>query len=235
MTNRRRFLQNGVAMSALPLNGFLEPLSGDSKLHSAHRPALHKAIFDPRYAESATFARAINDLGVPVVGIANGDPTDVWFDELDLVWREKPIAIAGLTQFGPMFALQSLAQDRGMRVALRIEHLLNGSRMAHKILGSTEQVAMAERLALEGVDWPTLAAVMAAHCREVPRNPLSRIVLTEGQKPILRADSNVRPETIIHYYLTSAIQKGAEVPFDGPLFSWVLAPSTSSVTRFETA
>lgn len=234
MTNRRRFLQNGVAMSALPLNGFLEPLSGDSKLHSAHRPAIHRAIFDPRYAESVTFARAIGDFGIPVVGIVNGDPTDVWFNELDLVWRENPIAIAGLTQFGPMFALQSLAQDRGMRVALRIEHLLSGSRMAHKIFGSTEQVAIAERLAMEGTDWPTLAAVMAAHCREVPRNPLSRIVLTEGQKPTLRDDPDVRPKTIIHYYLTSAIQKGDGVPFDGPLFSWVLAPYTSPVTHFET-
>lgn len=87
---------------------------------------------------------------------------------------------------------------------------------------------------MEGIDWPTLAAALAAHCREVPRHPLSRTVLTQGQKPALRHDAGARPETIIHYYLTSAIQKGHEVPFDGPLVSWVLAPYARPVTRYET-
>lgn len=234
MTNRRRFLQTGVAISALPLNGFLGSSRADSKLPSAPRPTIHRAIFDPRYAECAQFARAIGEFGVPVVGIAGGDPTDVWFNELDLVWRENPSAIAGLTQLGPLFALQALAQDRGMRVALRIEHHPSGNRIAHRMSGSAEQIAMAERLAIEGVDWPTLAAALTAHCREVPRNPVTRTVLTDGRKPTLRHDADVRPETIIHYYLTSAIQKGDEVPFDGPLVTWVLAPYPRTVTRQQT-
>jgi len=234
MTNRRRFLQTSMAISALPLNGFLEALPADSKTQSAQRPAIRKAIFDPRYAECTEFATVISEFGVPVASIANGDPTDVWFNELDLMWSERPVPIAGLTQFGPMFALRSLAQDRGMRVALRIRHHVSGSGIAHSISGSAEQIAMAERLAMEGMDWPTLAAALAAHCREVPRNPLSRTVLTRGRKPALRQDTSVRPETIIHYYLTSAVQKGGEVPLDGPLVSWVLAPYERPATHYET-
>jgi hypothetical protein len=218
----------------LPLNRFLEPLPDDANPGPGLTPIIHKAIFDPRYAECSEFARAIGEFDVPAVGIADGDPTEVWFNELDLVWRESPVAIAGLTQFGPLFALQCLAQERGMRVALRIEHHAGDNRIAHRVFGGAEQIATAEGLAVDGISWPTWAAVVSAHCREVPRNPLSRTLFTEGQKPTLRYGANIRPETIIHYYLTSAIQKGDEIPFDGPLVSWVLAPYARPVARHET-
>ena len=32
------------------------------------------------------------------------------------------------------------------------------------------------------------------------------------------------PESVIHYYRQFASQEGNGVPWDGPLFSWVLAP-----------
>jgi hypothetical protein len=31
-------------------------------------------------------------------------------------------------------------------------------------------------------------------------------------------------DSVIHYYRQFAIQEGRGIPWDGPLFSWVLAP-----------
>lgn len=77
-------------------------------------------IADKRFAESRAFARAAASSGARIVWI-NGDITDFWYDELDLLWRREKVSLTGLTTHAPFFYLQQLAMDRGLRVTFRTE------------------------------------------------------------------------------------------------------------------
>jgi hypothetical protein len=230
MTNRREFLQTGVAVSALPLaiNGILTP---DAAAASADvsNVRLYKAIFDDRYAESLTFAREVGRFRVPGYALENGDVTDLWY-ELDLHWRNEPAAIAGSTQFGPLFVLERLAHEHGMRVAIRVEHQVRADgTLAHVMSASRETLALAERLRSEQMDWPAMMAALVSHCRVQRTAPISHTLVMPGAQPVLTDTFDSRmPESIIHYYTTIAIQQGHSVPWDGPLFSWLIAPEARS-------
>jgi hypothetical protein len=82
---------------------------------------LHIAIFDRRFAAGRRFARSSETHGVATRAIA-GDVTTLWYSELYPLWKQNPVAIAGLTTYGPLFCLERLAWDHGMRVLHRQEH-----------------------------------------------------------------------------------------------------------------
>jgi hypothetical protein len=225
MTNRREFLQTGVSVTSLPLAlNVLLPAATASARASYIVP--HSAVFDNRYVEGRTFAAATGRLGVSTRALDNGDVTSFWYDELDAIWRERPAAIAGTTQFGPMFVLERLAAERGMRVVLRAEHSAHpDGTMTHEITGPAETVRLAEHLQRREVDWPVLVAVLAAHCPIGRATPVTRTVTTPGAKPEPDVPAGEgMPETVIHYYTSAAIRDGQGVPWDGPLFSWLIAP-----------
>jgi hypothetical protein len=70
-----------------------------------------------------------------------------------MLWRKEHVAIAGLTQFGPMFVLERLAHERGMHVALRVEHQVRAAgTLAHAVSAHPETVALAEQLSSRGLD-----------------------------------------------------------------------------------
>lgn len=230
MTNRREFLQTGVAVSALPLaaDGLLFPESATAAVAPGARRdiGLYKAIFDDRYAEGRRFAEQAQRFGAPVRALTSGDVTDFWYDELDLLWRRTPAAIAGLTQFGPMFVLERLAHERGLRTAMRIEHQLrdDGS-LAHVVQAPPESVALMEGSELARADWPALAAALATHCRADCATLANATAVAPGAKrPLPDAPRADGPESVIHYYTPLAIREGQGVPWDGPLYTWVLAP-----------
>jgi hypothetical protein len=120
MPNRREFLQTGAVVSAIAMNGVL---AGSAAAVGA-RPSmpLRWALYDDRYAEGRAFAEAAAAQGVATRALDGGDVTRFWYDELDVVWRRGPAAIAGLTQFGPMFVIEQLAAERRMHLTLRGEH-----------------------------------------------------------------------------------------------------------------
>jgi hypothetical protein len=232
MTNRREFLQTGVSVSALPLvtNGFLSSADASVRIRR-NNLRLHSAIYDDRYAAGLSFADAVGGFGTPVRALKNGDVTDLWYGELDLLWRERPTAIAGLTQFGPMFVLEQLGRGRGLRSVLRVEHqVLENGELAHVMTGAPETLTLAKRLASQGLDWAVAAAVLASHCSGECPAPATETITLPGTKPALtRAGGGggavTVPETVVHYYKSIAIQQGAAVPWDGPLYSWVIAPA----------
>jgi hypothetical protein len=228
MTNRREFLQSSVSFSALPLTSGLLPPGAYAAM--GNDMALYKTIFDDRYEEGRIFANTLSGPGVPTHALKDGDVTEV-YDELDLQWRKKPVAIAGLTQFGPMFVLEQLGNARRMRVALRVEHQVRADGMlAHVMTGPPETVLLAERLRLRGIEWPGLFAAVLCHCRADCAAPVSHTMAMPGVKPEFARrtspppGSTTTPESVIHYYSTAAVQEGHPVPWDGPLFSWVIVP-----------
>jgi hypothetical protein len=79
---------------------------------------LHLAIFDHRFAAGRQFASSSEARGIAIRPIAN-DVTSLWYSELHPLWKQQPVAIAGLTTYGPLFCLERLAWDHGMRVLYR--------------------------------------------------------------------------------------------------------------------
>jgi hypothetical protein len=87
----------------------------------AHALSFYKVVVDRRFPDSVAFGAEMTRLGAPVHTM-QGDITDLWYHDLDRRWRQGPVAIAGMTAHGPLFCLERLAWDHGMRVVLRTEH-----------------------------------------------------------------------------------------------------------------
>ena len=117
MPNRREFLQTGAAVSAVALNGVLA--------RSAHAVggrsfvAPQRAVYDDRYPEGRRFAAVLAMQGVAVQALDDGDVTRL-YTELDAVWRRERVAVAGLTQFGPLLVIERLAAEHRVRVEHRV-------------------------------------------------------------------------------------------------------------------
>jgi len=125
MTTRREFLQAGVAACAVPValsarTAAATALPGKNPLESGQM-RFHLVVFDERFSEGVLFARHFERLGIAVRPI-RGDMTRVWLDEIEPCWSRRPVSIAGLTAHGPLFCLERLAWDYGMRVVFRDEH-----------------------------------------------------------------------------------------------------------------
>ena len=88
--------------------------------HNEERIEFYKVIYDRRFPASVAFGDIWKARGAAVHAI-RGDITGLWFHDLDLQWKKQPLAIAGLTAHGPLFCLERLAWDQGMRVIAREE------------------------------------------------------------------------------------------------------------------
>lgn len=116
-TSRREFLQAGLVASVLPVT---LSATGSAFPPPNARASFYKVIFDERFPASVLFGEGWKALGAPVHAI-RGDITDLWFYDLDVQWKKRPVPIAGLTAHGPLFCLERLAWDHGMRVVTRVE------------------------------------------------------------------------------------------------------------------
>jgi len=140
--SRRRFVATGLSVSAAASVGAAASVSG---IPSNHAPAnctiglqypLHLALIDTRFPAAKVFGRTMGLRGVTLARY-DGDVTPIWFHKLDPVWRQHPLAVAGLTTEGALFCLEQMAWDYGMRVAYRgfhhglpdggVQHLLESS------------------------------------------------------------------------------------------------------------
>jgi hypothetical protein len=118
MASRREFLQAGIAASVLPM-----AVAGSNVAPSGRvdRVTFYKVIFDERFPASVAFGEEWKARGAAAHAI-RGDITDLWFHDLDVRWKKQgPAPIAGLTAHGPLFCLERLAWDHGMRVISRVE------------------------------------------------------------------------------------------------------------------
>lgn len=227
MPNRREFLQTSAAVSALAIDGLVPP-SAAALGRARSAVPLHKAIFDDRYAEAQRFGAILAAHGVAARALEDGDITRFWYDELDLLWRRERAAIAGMTQFGPLFALEQLAAERGLHVAMRIEHRVESDgTLTHRVTAPDETIALLEeRPPAAGLEWPSVGALAACRCTDSSCRTVT--LRLPGAKPELRPAAATQTETpsVIHYYTPRAVQQGYGDALDGPLYSWVIAPQT---------
>jgi hypothetical protein len=196
MIGRRDLLR---AAAAVPLAApFTRALAADRD-----SLALERFIFDVRFAESGAIAEHVKRLGVRLSPVAD-DLMTLWYDDLDLKWREKPMALAGVTLADALFVLETFAHDRGMHVVYRGEHgLVEDGRITHRLAGPA---ALIERLTPLPADWESALAKALTEC------PL-------GSPQSARAE---------------LVSSGRELSLrDAPLYSWIIAPRAAVATRVE--
>ena len=165
MASRREFLQLGVAALTLPISARAGWQTASVETAVGPEPArLYKVIYDQRHASSRAFAEEAKKLGAPIQAI-RGDITDVWFNDLDARWKREPAAIGGLTEHGPLFCLERLAWDHGMRVVYRADHTYGpDGYLEHELSGSERMLREAILLSSSGPDWSRRAAALLVRC-----------------------------------------------------------------------
>lgn len=111
--NRREFLYFSAGASALSAAGVTLPV-----LAGAPTIRIHHAVYDERFPEAMNFAREARELGIAASAI-RGDVTDLWYGQLSLQWRARPLATAGVTNEDSLFCLEQFARDHRMRIVHR--------------------------------------------------------------------------------------------------------------------
>lgn len=144
MTNRRDLFRAGIGLSTLAL-----PIAARTGLAATADPAgrlwLDRFVYDERHAAAVAAGERARRRGTRVHPI-RGDVTSLWYRHLDRVWREGPVAIAGLTTEDAFFVLERLAWDRELRTVFRAEHAVaEAGRVTHALAGAASIVQAAER------------------------------------------------------------------------------------------
>lgn len=157
--NRRSFLKAASLSAAAALT--------PKTAFAAQREALilHEILVDRSTRQGESFAQAAEARLLPLVE-APADPGASWR------WRreaaERPVA--GFLGREALFVLERLGWDRGMRLALKIEHRADGSgRLEHRLSGPAELVEeLASSLRRAGEAFP---AAMAEALTRLPARP----------------------------------------------------------------
>jgi hypothetical protein len=119
MVSRREVVLGGMAVATFPVfAGVVGAPSPAREASGRHAIALYKVVYDEHFPASVEFGRKALARGFAVHAI-RGDMTDLWYYDLYPKWKTEPAAIAGLTAHGPLFCLERLSWDFGMRVSLR--------------------------------------------------------------------------------------------------------------------
>ncbi len=164
MTDRREFIQAGLAVSLLGGSALASAQAASLKPAVEEVVPLHKVLVDADLAESVAFGAEAARHGASIHTFSNGDITDFWYHELDLLWRQQRAPIAGLTRHGPLFVLERFAWDRGMRVVFRGEHGPAAEGVVHTLTGPQSTLVGAADLIKAGAKWPQAMANAVTHC-----------------------------------------------------------------------
>ncbi|MET0292224.1 MAG: hypothetical protein ABW136_07630 [Steroidobacteraceae bacterium] len=197
MSNRRELLQLGMAAIALPLGRAARAARSQGAPRVVAPVELHKAVYDTRFAASRAFGERMTAHGIATASTA-GDVTALWYDSLHAQWQKAAAPIAGLTARGPLFCLERLAWDYGMRVIFRAEHSSSSDGMIrHDIEGAGVPDAF-QRLATDA-NWVSVVS-----------DVMVRYPHSGAQQTGVRFDT-LRP--------------ALQLPEGEPLYSWVIAPA----------
>ena len=190
MINRRELL-NAAAVLAVPSLAAAQSL--DTR-------AISRVLIDERHAPARALGIRLAATGRAVYRLAAGDLTSVWIGELEPVWRDHPVPLAGLTESSTLFCLEELTLRNGGRVVFHAEHVefANGE-LEHAVLRGADPFLCARELRRAGRDWPrVLAQLLSAYPESLARARPGRSVAG----------------------LAAELPPGAQL-----LSSWILAPA----------
>jgi hypothetical protein len=178
MASRREFIGYSTAASLALGLGCLR-VSPANAGPSSVLP-IYKAVYDARYAEGRRYADAVARSGVPTHAIA-GDITDLWFNDLDLAWRDRQPAVAGLTTESALFCLEQLAWTHRMRVVFRADHaFLESGCVEHSVSCGPDAMWRLRPAGTAGRDWPASMALLHSTLASTSGTPLSATLVTPG-------------------------------------------------------
>lgn len=111
MPTRRNILRGGLGLSLTPLlRSAAQAASGRPNIN------IENVWIDSSLEAGRAFGDRAAKLGGNIID-ASKDATPGLMRQLDLEWRDAPVALAGVTAHGPMFTLEMLARRHGMRLA----------------------------------------------------------------------------------------------------------------------
>jgi hypothetical protein len=119
--DRRQFLHASLAAPLIPRTLLAVPADVAPGQAPLDLVPLYRVVCDDRFAPSVAFGADAARRGIPLER-TTGDISTFWFDDLSLRWKTSPVAIAGLTAQGPLFCLERLGWDHGLRVVYREVH-----------------------------------------------------------------------------------------------------------------
>ena len=220
MISRRSFCESGVACSvAYGVAPWSSPRGRDAgaarAANETARAHFHAVLFDERFAEAVRFGGAARCRGLPARAV-RGDMTQLWYHELEPMWRREPRPLAGLTAYAALFCLERLARDHQLRVVHHGTHTARArGAIEHVIRGPWRPDACCAGGICElgcGGPWPqALAAGLA----------LQQQHAWVGLPPAV----GVAPERL----RSPGTPRGRL--FEEPLHSWVIAPAARQLER----
>jgi hypothetical protein len=149
MANRREVIQGAAAAALLAK---LAPALGAGRLR------IPGVVCDERLAASVDFAHELQRQG-SLVHVFAGDVTNLWSDTLHYEWQRNPVALAGLTTHGPLFCLERLGWDYGLRLTYRAEHMERRTDVVAHVLNGPQSLSGAmEAVRYAGAKWPAAVA-----------------------------------------------------------------------------
>jgi hypothetical protein len=108
--DRRTLLRSGAAVSTVAfVPGLSAGASGDVGL------GIERFVFDNRFSDAIDAARSAAAKGIRLSEV-DGDMTALWYDDLNLRWKKRPMTLAGVTGEDALFVLATLAPEYRMRV-----------------------------------------------------------------------------------------------------------------------
>lgn len=185
MTNRRQFIQSGLALSAASLP--VSALAGAASTTSSPALRLERFVVDTRVPAAVELATRAATRAIAVAE-TSGDLTDLWRSDLAARWKRAPMALAGATTRAGLFVLETLANDHGMRVVYRGIHERFARDSARHVLSGPASV-LAHAARTEEPLWAALCGAMAA-C-PLGRTPAARLELEreagglDGAEPLV--------------------------------------------------
>ncbi len=116
MINRREVLKLGAMTTALSATSGAVATPLLATPASIVDSSVRIAVADLRYTAAQGFAEGAAEEGFVVRALNNGDITPFWYHELSAIWQTAPVAVVGMTEYGPYFCLQQLAAQYGLQV-----------------------------------------------------------------------------------------------------------------------
>lgn len=135
-------------------------VAGAARAGALSAAAPVRVVADRGLAESGAFAAEAARLGARI-SWTEADVTRLWYEELDLLWRERKVPLAGLTGPAAFFCLERLALDRGLRTVFKGEHRPGADGASHELKGSAAVVAPRALDGPSGRAWPAQMARLA--------------------------------------------------------------------------
>ncbi|GGX95744.1 hypothetical protein GJV26_02555 [Massilia dura] len=117
---RRILLKCGLATAMLPLLSAKAalPVQAHGQAAISTMESYDAVVVDMRHARARAHGLAQRGRAGVIRGM-NGDPTTVWQELLDPLWRNGPALVSGMTTGPALFCIEQLAHGHGMRVLER--------------------------------------------------------------------------------------------------------------------